>query len=171
MPLICLVLAGCGSDKKIDEVEQEHKVFSTADFAFRMPEHWSFLESKSTPEQVVFQAQDSGAQLMISIMKFDQTASAKEATEAFSRVVEHRREAEQNQAPPPDELTPIDSKQGEALSYARWYGKVKETDQCSATLVTLENNKLFTLFIERQGIDPQAIADLSQELFANFKVK
>ena len=168
--LVCFMIARCGSGTGSNKLDTEQKVFSTPDFALLVPSGWKLLEDGSSPDRVIFQAGDGSAQLTLSVMAFDPSTPSDSLGESFVRLVEHRRQAELAEQPAP-ELTQAELKQGEGYWFAKWFGKIKATDQCSATLVTIENKRFFTLFIERQGIDAQAIGDLAQEIFTDFKAK
>jgi len=166
----CLVLFGCGSDTTEESGMEDRRVFSTADFAILLPERWEFLETQSSPDRVNFRSEKGDAQLTISIMWFDPNTTQEKLDESFPRLVEIRRAAELDIEPLP-ELTDFETVHADGYWYTKYAGKTPEYDRCTATLITIENHKLFTIYLERQGIDPEALNALASDIFSNFQVK
>lgn len=166
-----LLLAGCRKKETTEMVDPgSRKVFTHRDFEFLVPENWSFLENESKPETVMFRAPDGNAQLTISLMYYEPRTSKAEVEKTFKRYVEVRRKAETDVEPSPV-LTDYTIHTGDGCWYTKYAGLEKSTDHCSATLITSENGKMITLYVERNGIDHNSLSSLTTDIFSNFKVK
>jgi hypothetical protein len=54
---------------------------------------------------------------------------------------------------------------GNGFWYSKWGGREEAADRRTGTLVTLENKKLFTLYLESIGTSDQALDALADEVF------
>ena len=168
--LICVITAGCGSGKQEEQPVRERQVFSTTDFVFRMSPQWSFVKGQSTLGRAVFEAPENDAQLTVSVMQLDTNVSTEVLQESFRDLVDQRRRAEVDAAPG-CKHTPYDVVLEGGNCYTKYAGAVSDEVRCTATLVVLKNHKLFTVFVERDGIDAEALNDVATEVYANFRVK
>lgn len=178
--LLIIALAGCdrpqsasapaGQQQATGKPVDEAQLFRTADFEFLMPEGWKFLESESQPDRVVFESADGLSRVTLSVMYLHRDLAREEARSTLARIVEHRRIAE---AEPPHRvrLTAHKITDGTDFWYSKWGGRDEAADRRTGTLVTLENKKLFTVYVESTGSSDQALDALANEVFGSFKTK
>jgi hypothetical protein len=164
-------MAGCKKKETTEVIDPgSHRVFTHNDFELLVPKNWAFVQEESKRETVIFRAPDRNAQLTISLMYYKPTISKRELEKMFKRYVEVRRKAETDVKPCPV-LTDYTINAGDGYWYTKYAGREKSTDQCSATLITAENGKMFTLYVEGNEIDHDLLNGLATHIFSNFKVK
>jgi len=147
---------------------KQGRVFKTSAFEFLVPDGWAFLESESQPDRVVFQSADGQNRLTLSVMDLQRELTDDEAHASFVRLVEHRRTAE---SLPSSQihLTDYQITGGDGYLYTKWGGREAQADRRTATLVTIESKKIFTLYVESIHTSDEALNTVSDEVFANFK--
>jgi hypothetical protein len=164
-------MPGCRKKETTEVIDLgSHRIFTHRDFELLVPKNWSFMEDESKRETVIFRAHDGNAQLTISLMYYERTISKGEVEKMFKRYVDVRRKAETDLKPSPV-LTDYTINTGDGYWYTKYRGHNKSTDQRSATLITTENGKMFTLYVEANRIDHDSLNSLATHIFSNFKVK
>lgn len=148
----------------------EQQVFRHTDFEFLMPTDWYFLEQESEPDRIVFQSSVENDQLMVSAMYFKVLPSFEEAKIAFERIVEHRREAESEIQPSPN-LMDYQIVTNDSYIYTKWNSWLPSKKMRGFTLVTYENNKIYTLFFESHGTSDDHFNKMVGLICENFVTK
>jgi hypothetical protein len=146
------------------------QVFNHADFDFLLPIGWGFLEKESQPDRVVFQSTTKKDQLMISIFYFNTPLSVDETKSAFEKMVEIRRKAEKEIQPAPN-LTNYQIIENDGCIHSKWGSWSSSEEMRGITLVTLEHNKVYTLFLESYGTNDEYLNKTADMVFENFKTK
>lgn len=149
---------------------EEIRVFRTADFEFLVPDDWRFLESESQPDRVVFESADSRNRLTLSIMYLQRDLIGQQARAILSRVVEHRRTAE-TRSFSEVRLSHCQITGSDGHCYAKWGGRDAASNRRTGTLVTMENSKLFVLFVESIGTSDEVLNAVADQVFGGFKAK
>jgi hypothetical protein len=148
----------------------QQRVVRTSDFELRIPDGWDFLEEECDENQLSLRSANGKAGLTLSIRTYKGDETPKQAGDAFTGFVEIRRSAERETSPEMD-LSDIEINQGDGFWYSKWAGRNASTGKRTATLVTLENKKLYTLFVEALETTDEILADLADEIFNSFEVK
>lgn len=167
---IVIPLTGCDKKEQETSVIPDQKVFRHTDFDFLFPTDWTFLEGESQPDRVVFQSTAENDQLMISIFYFVTSIPVEEAKIAFKRIVEHRRNAEKEIQPAPN-LTDYQIIENDGYIYAKWGSWISSENMRGITLITPENNKVYTLFLESYGTSDEHLNKTAGLVFENFVTK
>lgn len=148
----------------------DQQVFRHKDFDFLIPTDWNFLEGESQPDNVVFQSPEGNDRLMISILCLDTSMSTEELKTAFERIVEHRRNAEKEIQPAPN-LTNYQITENDGYIYTKWGSWISSEKMRGFTLITLEKNKIYTLFLESFGTNDEHLNKTADLVCESFQAK
>lgn len=146
------------------------RLFRTADYEFLMPVGWKFLESESQPDRAAFESSDGRSRVTLSVMPMYREVSGEEARTVFTRIVDLRRQAEAE----PTQRMKLAAHQivdGRGFWYSKWGGRDESADRRTGTLMTMENEKVFTLYVESIGTSDQSLDALANEVFGGFRAK
>jgi len=148
----------------------ENRVFRTADFEFCIPEGWQFVEPASRRDRVVFRSADGKSQLALSIIQLEREPEREKARAVLARLIEHRRTAE-TQPSSDVSLSAYEIITRDGYSYVKWLGREEKSSRWTATLLTMENKKIFTLYVESIGKSEHAIEAIADRVFSSFRAK
>lgn len=168
-----LFAAGCGEKKTSslkNNVLSARTSFAQGDFNLSTPKGWTYQDKESTKDAFTYKSPDGKSQLVITVAQLDKSMPKEEKAKFFKAFVENRRKMETDAKPSPV-LSDTVVGTGEGFIYAKYAGIEKTQDRCYATLITAEKGKLFTLCVQRTGVDKEALTALSNDIFSNFNVK
>jgi hypothetical protein len=148
----------------------QQRMIRTADFELVIPDGWDILESECEENLLVVQSEASRARLTLSTRYYKSSLSAKELHDAFAGFVKTRRSAETETSPQMD-LSEAEIVKGDGFWYSKWAGRDENENHRTCTLVTLENRKLYALFVEAFGMTDEELIQLAGQTFDNFETK
>ncbi|GEM_PF-5631702 len=165
------IITGCGKNDDAGKIPKDARnLVQHADFTFMAPLDWNVVEKESTKDKFVFQSQDGKSKLTISMLYCDKALKQDEVANLFKTTAENKRKAEL-EAKPSMELSDTMVGSGKGYLYAKFAGVDKSHDRSSATLITSEKGKIFTLYLELAGTNKDSVTAISNDIFSNFNVK
>jgi hypothetical protein len=146
------------------------KIFRHSAFSVSVPLDWD-EKSESNDETIILSSKDGKDQLTVSVMFFKPGTNKSEIKKSFERYVQARRQAEREEAKGSLMLTdaPINDK-GEYL-FTKYGGYEKSSDRRFIALVTTENGKLLTFYVESLGTSDDHTNNLASEIFNSAEIK
>jgi hypothetical protein len=149
---------------------KQQRVIRTPDFELIIPDGWDVFEEECEEHVLVLRSADGKAGLTLSTWQYKGHETPKEARDAFTGFVGIRRSAE-CETSTAMVWSDFEINQGDGFWYSKWAGRNESTGKRTATLVTLENMKLYALFVEALETTDEKLGELADEVFNTFEAK
>ncbi len=150
--------------------KQKMKTYGHSAFSVAVPLDWEETPD-SNDETIILRSKNGKDQLTISVMYFKPGTKREEVKKSFERYLETRREAERTETKGKAMLT--DAKitdKGEYL-FTKYGGYEKSSDRRFIALVTAENGKLLTFYVESLRTSDEHTNQLAAEIFNSAEIK
>jgi hypothetical protein len=144
------------------------KLYKNEYCQFALPEEWPCIPD---PELAIFQSPDQRFRLTISVRPINRGIDNAETGALFSEYVRCRRLSELEVAQKDDVLlTPEQIVDGGGFWYSKYAGIHKSANRRVAALMTIENCKLVTFYVESVGTTDEDFNLLANFVFENANV-
>jgi hypothetical protein len=172
--VIGMVVAATDTFAQTNTIKEAEKFkmihISKAAFEVDLPEGWTELK-QSTAETPIFGDSSGKERLTVSLFFMKAGMSTNEVTDTVKKIVEMRRRSEQELSSGKTKLSDYTIINRDGAIFTNFVGYEREQNRRFTTLVTAENNKLISFYLESSAAADKKHNSLADAIFRSIEIK